>query len=97
MTVIQESSLVFYKKLLFQQFTHRINLAQIGKGKILVVQYHPFGTLFQRKVLNLRKETKRHNDLATVRQESCHFPRKEEISNFFTPTDPLFILHISCY
>ena len=59
--------------LLFQQFTHRIDLTQIGKGKILVVQYHPFGTLFQRKVLNLRKETKRHNDLTTVRQESSHF------------------------
>lgn len=48
---------VYQGFLLFQQFTHRIDLARIGKSKIPVVQYHPFGTLFQRKVLYLRKES----------------------------------------
>ena len=84
---------VAIRNLLFQQFTHRIDLTQIGKGKILVVQYHPFGTLFQRKVLNLRKETKRHNDLATVRQESCHFSTERREIQLLYPY--CYIVHLA--
>ena len=42
--------------LLSQQFAYWKDFAQTDKSKILVVQYHPFGTLFQRKVLISGKE-----------------------------------------